>query len=72
MEKGLLSPISWADNGKDIVYELHLEHLIGFISRSQRRGGVDLDQPGFTVVIDEYIVPIHLKTVLIVNNNVLH
>jgi hypothetical protein len=68
----LISPILWYDDLIDRTEDVHFKLSISFCGCCETWGSVDLDQPRFTVIVDENIEAVELEAMLIVNDDALY
>ena len=68
----LIHPVWRHHHIEDIIDQVHFEDAIHFSSGGKGGAGVDFDEPGLEVLIDEDIESVALKAMLVVDNDTLH
>ena len=65
----LIEPLRRHDDLENIFDDAHLELTIRIGRRRYGRACVNLNKPGFQAVLDQDVIPIHLKAMLIVDDD---
>lgn len=68
----LISPVFRNHDFVDRPQDIHLELAVSFGSCGETGRGIDLDEPGLAVIVDQHIEAIELETVLVVDDHTLH